>query len=837
MTAVYRIVAIALSALVLGVLSTEAIAEPAPKAYQDGRNIPRLQWAAPPGVMPGTHEGYLKSHPPTRAEFSTALLGPVRLASPASSQSSSESLSILVDATLYPLIQIRLNEYVADLAAIDVPAHVETVAGGTPESIKAWVKSRYDAGNKGVLFVGDIVAAWAEVSGSVFPCDLFYMDLDGSWVDADRDGIYESHSAGLGDEGPEVFVTRINAHTLHYDTEANMVNGYFAKACAYRAGTLTQPWRGVEYIEEDWYDMDVALDQVYSDRITRKDSGYFTTGTDYLDWLDSGRHFVQVCVHSWSQGHAFGRRPTESAAYAHVYVYSPATRSARLLLGSDDGIKAWLNGSVVSLHDVYQGWSADQFNEPVTLQAGWNRLLCKISQGGSSFRFSGRFANAALEPFSDLTYQLDDPLLYGTEAPFISCWLVNGFHQDSSERFWSYLTTNYLGVDEGSVNPQAGDGMAGNIWTAYGDGAYVDLDLCCGGKDFGVSYAFVRVTAAVAMACELWLGYDDGVRAWLNGQQVCHDNRYGEYSPDMTKVPVQLVAGENRLLVKVSEWMGAGGFSARFCTSAGNVVQGLVYDPEPEHGLFIGDWLVNGPYPNAEQSTRLSQDYLGNEAGIRPFDGASAPLNEWEVYRGDGEPVDLGVHYDQTEYVESDDIQERDPPVLFYNLFACGPGRFTDADYLAGAYIFNTTYGLISVASSKSGSMLNFNDFTTPLGQGESIGAAFLAWFDAQAPFELWEKEWYYGMVLCGDPILRVSGAGAKLALDSRSPGAGGFTVKWPSLAGWGPYTLLSTTNLLVNFKVERTGILATPPINVHTVDVTTVKQKFYRLEYSLPPE
>lgn len=835
--AVSRSVAIALGGLVLGVLPMGAIAESAPQEYQDGRNIPTLRWAAPPGVMPGTHKEYLKRHPPTPAKFSTALTGPGRLASPASSRHSSESLSILVDATLYPLVQTRLDEYVADLATMDVPVHVDTVDGGTPASIKAWVQSRYDAGSKGVLFVGDIVAAWAEVSGSVFPCDLFYMDLDGSWMDADSDGIHESHSAGVGDEGPEVFVARINAHTLQHATEANMVNGYFAKAHAYRTGMLTQPWRGLEYVEEDWYDMDVALDHVYGARIDRQDSGYFTTGSDYLDWLDLGQHFVQVCVHSWTQGHAFGRRPTESAAYGHVYVHSPSARSARLLLGSDDGIKAWLNGSVVSLHDVYQGWSADQFNEPVALQAGWNRLLCKISQGGGSFRFSARFVNAALESFSDLTYQLDDPRVYGAEAPFINHWLVNGFHQDSSERFWSYLTTNYLGVDEGSVNPEAGDVAAGNVWTVCGQGTYVNLDDHSGGKDYGACYAFVRVHAAVAVACELWLGYDDGVRVWLNGQQVCYDNRYGGYSPDMTHVPIQLVAGENRLLVKVSEWMGASGFSARFCTSAGNAVQGLVYDPEPEQGRFIGDWLVNGPYSNAEQSTRLSEDYLGNEDGIRPFDGASAPLNEWEAYRGDGEPVDMGVHYDQTEYVESHDIQERDPPVLFYNLFACGPGRFTDPDYLAGAYIFNTTYGLITLASSKSGSMLNFGDFTTPLGQGETVGKAFLAWFGVQAPFVQWEKEWYYGMVLCGDPTLRVSGAGAKLALDSSAQEAGGFAVKWPSLAGWGPYTLLSTTNLLADFTVERTAILATPPINVHTIDVLSVTQKFYRLEYSPPSE
>jgi hypothetical protein len=50
--------------------------------------------------------------------------------------------------------------------------------------------------------------------------------------------------------------------------------------------------------------------------------------------------------------------------------------------------------------------------------------------------------------------------------------------------------------------------------------------------------------------------------------------------------------------------------------------------------------------------------------------------------------------------------------------------------------------------------MLNFDDFTDPLGEGRNIGEAFQEWFDAQAPYVRWEQEWYYGMVVCGDPTL-----------------------------------------------------------------------------------
>ena len=52
--------------------------------------------------------------------------------------------------------------------------------------------------------------------------------------------------------------------------------------------------------------------------------------------------------------------------------------------------------------------------------------------------------------------------------------------------------------------------------------------------------------------------------------------------------------------------------------------------------------------------------------------------------------------------------------------------------------------------------MLYFNDFTEPLGEGKSFGDSFYEWFNDQAPYSLWEKEWYYGMVLNGDPTLRI---------------------------------------------------------------------------------
>jgi hypothetical protein len=790
---------------------------------QDGRFISKLQWYSPNRELPGTYEEYLLKHPNKPIIFSESQdYWPLKI-------SSSKSISILVDQLLYLNIKSAVNMYILDLQAEGYFVHLEKILGGSPEDIKQWIINRYESGCEGFVFIGDITAAWAEVSGSVFPCDLFYMDLDGNWEDQDSDGVYELHTAGNGDMGPEVYVGRIYANSLTYDSEQNMVNEYLSKAHAYRTGQLTQAWEGIEYIDEDWFNMDVFLEYIYGDEVTRYDSGYNTTAEDYLKQLDLGKHFVQVCAHSFSGGHHFGTRPTESASYAHTYIYSPTTRFGKLLIGSDDGIKIWLNSENVYTNDRYGGWNPDEFEVDVILYQGWNNLLCKISQDGGTYYQSIRITDPNYNTFDDLKYQINNPEYHDGEAEFIRSWLLNGFHQDTSDNFWYYLTTNYLEVDEESINPQEGDIMGGNKWTCYDSGnPYIDLSNHCDNADYGVCYAFAIINATNSTSCQLWMGYDDGARVWLNGNEVLFDNRYGGFEADMTKINITLQAGENRILLKISEWMGTHGFSARLCKTDGLPVQGLSYAPPPVPISYIGTWLINGPYFNPDLSTRLSKDYLENEENETPCEGDSAPLGTWERGIDNGCPFNLGEYFNHGGWVLSEDIQEHNPHVLFYNLFACGPGRYTDENYLAGAYIFNTDYSLITIASSKSGSMLNFDDFNNPLSEHKTIGEAFRDWFDAQAPYLLWEKEWYYGMVVCGDPTLFIINNNHPNSPDILGPANGNvrknyeyvfksidtdndeiyYYIDWGdgTNSGWlGPYSSGYELNLQHSWKVNRT--------------------------------
>jgi len=82
---------------------------------------------------------------------------------------------------------------------------------------------------------------------------------------------------------------------------------------------------------------------------------------------------------------------------------------------------------------------------------------------------------------------------------------------------------------------------------------------------------------------------------------------------------------------------------------------------------------------------------------------------------------------------------------------------YVDNDYMGGWYIFCQSYGLVSIGSTKTGAMLNFDYFYYPFGNCATIGESFRDWFSAIASGGFTQDEtcWHYGMTLLGDPTLR----------------------------------------------------------------------------------
>jgi len=80
----------------------------------------------------------------------------------------------------------------------------------------------------------------------------------------------------------------------------------------------------------------------------------------------------------------------QCAAYVRTWVQSDKARSARLLLGTDDGNKVWMNGKRVHQVNAGRACVPDQDSVNVRLKQGWNALLIKVIQNTGPWEFCAR---------------------------------------------------------------------------------------------------------------------------------------------------------------------------------------------------------------------------------------------------------------------------------------------------------------------------------------------------------------------------------------------------------------------------------------------------------------
>jgi len=84
----------------------------------------------------------------------------------------------------------------------------------------------------------------------------------------------------------------------------------------------------------------------------------------------------------------------QCVAYARARVYCPQPQAARLEIGSDDGVKVWLNGKLVHAQNVARPLQIGSDKIDVSLNAGWNILLLKVTQNNLGWEFSARLVSS-----------------------------------------------------------------------------------------------------------------------------------------------------------------------------------------------------------------------------------------------------------------------------------------------------------------------------------------------------------------------------------------------------------------------------------------------------------
>ena len=83
-----------------------------------------------------------------------------------------------------------------------------------------------------------------------------------------------------------------------------------------------------------------------------------------------------------------------TVGYTLVYVYAPKITDSVMLLGSDDEIAVWLNGTEIHRKSIDAGATADADAVPCQLKAGWNTVLCQKVDLGWSWGLYLRFTDA-----------------------------------------------------------------------------------------------------------------------------------------------------------------------------------------------------------------------------------------------------------------------------------------------------------------------------------------------------------------------------------------------------------------------------------------------------------
>lgn len=264
------------------------------------KGIKRLEWIDPYGRKPIGYRTWCKLHKINKAKTKIAAVYEIV------NGKTQNLVDIVVNSGIYSYISSEIEIFLQDLINAGYSVRVDTISGMDHVVLRNHLASLLSQGLVGAIFVGEIPVAWFETNGfgswEEFPHDLYFCDLDGTYIDGDGDGIYDDHT---GSVEPEIWVGRIYARNLTWDNEIRLLKRYFRKNHLYRVDSLYLPQRALSFVDDDWaFWTTCGLDLIYSD-VTVINDEYQTTASNYRDQLTQGYEWIHVCAHSSPWAHTF----------------------------------------------------------------------------------------------------------------------------------------------------------------------------------------------------------------------------------------------------------------------------------------------------------------------------------------------------------------------------------------------------------------------------------------------------------------------------------------------------------------------------------------------------
>ena len=145
------------------------------------------------------------------------------------------------------------------------------------------------------------------------------------------------------------------------------------------------------------------------------------------------------------------------------------------------------------------------------------------------------------------------------------------------------------------LDPRPGDdGWSEVVWFGHDK---IDLDMHFDDPVSCAVYAFTRFTMTRSDSVRYWIGSDEGLQVWIDGELIHDHEGRRRHRLGSVKLAGYLEAGEHAILVRAEQGRGSFDFSLNVCEPidddlyAGNRYPGVRYYPHPgyeEGGLVVG---------------------------------------------------------------------------------------------------------------------------------------------------------------------------------------------------------------------------------------------------------
>ena len=257
----------------------------------------------------------------------------------------------------------------------------------------------------------------------------------------------------------------------------------------------------------------------------------------------------------------------EEGALDHVtsyalYTYnSSKAQEATMKTGSDDAIKVWVNGEEVFKNAVNRGRSMWQDEFGISLKQGDNLILVKVCEAGGGWGMHVGILETPYVPVVDI----------------LTNWLWMVARAEDGQGGAAATDVDLLAMaskDEvteehiAKIGASEGDSVGDYDWTLAELPQDGNLDVIAtalnveGAFDHISSYGLVTLVSEEAQEVQLLAGSDDSIKVWLNGEVVLTNAVNRGRSRWQEEFTVNLIPGDNLLLVKVSD--AGGGWGMHF---------------------------------------------------------------------------------------------------------------------------------------------------------------------------------------------------------------------------------------------------------------------------------